>query len=85
MPDDRDLHWTWLVAGAVAVLVTAAFSTKRGRFWIADRLIDLGIWMQTDEEVEAVERSLADRGRHERSQAERKASRRNGHAGSQHG
>jgi len=40
MPDDdRAPHWTWLVAGACVVVL---LGTRRGRFWLADRLIDGG-------------------------------------------
>jgi len=64
MPDDdRDLNWTWLVAGAAVVLVLAS---RRARFWLADKLIDLGIWMQTDDETRRTEQALRDWGRRAR-------------------
>lgn len=68
MDDDRNLNWTWLIAGALVVLLLA---TRRGRFWLADKLIDLGIWIQTDEEVRQVDRVLGAMGRaHRRRQEE---------------
>jgi len=62
--DDRDLNWTWLVAGAAVVLVLAS---RRARFWLADKLIDLGIRMQTDDETREVDRTLSAWGRCARS------------------
>lgn len=79
MDSDRNLNWTWLIAGA---LVVAVLATRRGRFWLADKLIDLGIWIQTDEEVRQVDRVLGAMGRAQRRRREdelqREQRRRNG-------
>lgn len=68
MDDDPDLHWTWFIAGAVVVLV---LSNPRIRFWAADLLIDLGIWIQTDDDTRKVERMLQTWGRERRERQRR--------------
>lgn len=77
-PITRTRRLTWFAIGATTALVVATLATRRGRHGVGDKMIDAGIWLQTDEGVRLVERSLRawggeerrgrERGRHEQEQ-----------------
>lgn len=74
----RTRNLTWFAIGATTALVVAVLATRRGRHGVGDKMIDLGIWMQTDEGVRQVERSLNAWGRSERRERDRQKQRQNG-------
>ena len=73
--DSPNIRRNWFVAGVMTTLALLLLTTRRGRHWISDRIIDAGLWLQSDVDNSDIEEMLTEWGKQQRQHQRR---RRNG-------